>query len=339
MERFHSSAPGSAVGDGFRHDGDLDEVGPDDLLRTGLHPRANPSDRSQGNEPEPERAMDEADRQECDRVGGGTCRSALLDPRPRLQIHPVLRPNPEYRQYRGRETSATLPEPECVCGAVREDHQNGMRGAVRPLRRKRLAACDPGVLGALSRRTQSSGDRQCHSLSRPTVGAAGSASGKGGTPWRVAELLPPSSYLTKVGARLCDSPVASQSCRLASGRPALGVPDDRPLNRNSMSCRSLVVPAALLWRVKSRTPTSDEYFDRMALNTASAIWVGIDGNSDSTVEQIGTEQDWTSGSPVYYAWFDMYPAVGYMITTFPVQPGDEISAEVQFIAKNKFVLS
>jgi hypothetical protein len=77
----------------------------------------------------------------------------------------------------------------------------------------------------------------------------------------------------------------------------------------------------------------------MALNTASAIWVGIDGNSDSTVEQIGTEQDWTSGSPVYYAWFDMYPAAGYMITTFPVQPGDEISAEVQFIAKNKFVLS
>jgi hypothetical protein len=76
-----------------------------------------------------------------------------------------------------------------------------------------------------------------------------------------------------------------------------------------------------------------------ALNTASAIWVGIDGSSDNTVEQIGTEQDWTSGAPAYYAWFEMYPATGYMLTTFPVQPGDEISAEVQFIAKNQFVLS
>ena len=75
------------------------------------------------------------------------------------------------------------------------------------------------------------------------------------------------------------------------------------------------------------------------LNTASAIWVGIDGSSDRTVEQIGTEQDWTSGAPVYYVWFEMYPARGFMLTAFPIQPGDEISAEVQFIAKNKFVLS
>src|ERR1700693_5866275 len=76
-----------------------------------------------------------------------------------------------------------------------------------------------------------------------------------------------------------------------------------------------------------------------ALDSASATWVGIDGSSDNTVEQIGTEQDWTAGAPVYYAWFEMYPAPGFMLTMFPVQPGDEISAEVQAIAKNKFVLS
>jgi hypothetical protein len=75
------------------------------------------------------------------------------------------------------------------------------------------------------------------------------------------------------------------------------------------------------------------------LNTASAVWVGIDGDSNRTVEQIGTEQDWAGGAPVYYAWFEMYPARGFMITAVPIQPGDEISAEVQFIAKNKFVLS
>jgi hypothetical protein len=75
------------------------------------------------------------------------------------------------------------------------------------------------------------------------------------------------------------------------------------------------------------------------LDTSSAIWVGIDGDLDRTVEQIGTEQDWTSGAPVYYAWFEMYPARGFLITAIPIQPGDEISAEVQFLAKNKFILS
>ena len=37
--------------------------------------------------------------------------------------------------------------------------------------------------------------------------------------------------------------------------------------------------------------------------TYSAVWVGIDGYaSDSTVEQIGTEQDVVNGTPVYQAW-------------------------------------
>jgi peptidase A4-like protein len=75
------------------------------------------------------------------------------------------------------------------------------------------------------------------------------------------------------------------------------------------------------------------------LDTSSAVWVGIDGAADKTVEQIGTEQDWNSGGPVYYAWFEMYPKIGYYIPTLPVQPGDQITAEVQLISKNMFLLS
>src|ERR1017187_1834952 len=86
------------------------------------------------------------------------------------------------------------------------------------------------------------------------------------------------------------------------------------------------------WRVPSVTSSG-------TLDTSSAIWVGIDGDTDNTVEQIGTEQDWTAGAPVYYAWFEMYPAGGYMVPTFTPQPGDQISAEVQFVSKNKFILS
>jgi Peptidase A4 family len=86
------------------------------------------------------------------------------------------------------------------------------------------------------------------------------------------------------------------------------------------------------WRVPAVTSSG-------TLLTSSAIWVGIDGDLDKTVEQIGTEQDWDSGTPVYFAWFEMYPARAFLITAVPIQPGDKISAEVQFMAKNKFVLS
>jgi len=86
------------------------------------------------------------------------------------------------------------------------------------------------------------------------------------------------------------------------------------------------------WRVPSVASSG-------TLDTSSAIWVGIDGDTDNTVEQIGTEQDWFAGAPVYYAWFEMYPARAFQILTFTPQPGDQISAEVQFVPKNKFILT
>ncbi len=64
-------------------------------------------------------------------------------------------------------------------------------------------------------------------------------------------------------------------------------------------------------------------------STYSSSWVGLDGYNDGTVEQIGTEQDWSGGSAQDYAWFEMYPKFGYRIANFPVKAGDVISAEVQ----------
>lgn len=71
----------------------------------------------------------------------------------------------------------------------------------------------------------------------------------------------------------------------------------------------------------------------------SAIWVGIDGYSSGTVEQLGTEQDWINGSQQNYAWFEMYPQDSYEIVNFPVDIGDEISAEVQYMGNYIFKLS
>jgi len=59
----------------------------------------------------------------------------------------------------------------------------------------------------------------------------------------------------------------------------------------------------------------------------SAFWVGLDGDTTSTVEQTGTEADCRGGTPSYSAWYEMYPKPS---VTFPdpVAPNDHMSASV-----------
>jgi Peptidase A4 family len=71
----------------------------------------------------------------------------------------------------------------------------------------------------------------------------------------------------------------------------------------------------------------------------SSTWVGLDGDNTSTVEQIGTDQDCSNGGPQYYAWFEMYPKWAYEIVNFPVNPGDMISASVEYTSKGAFTLT
>jgi hypothetical protein len=68
----------------------------------------------------------------------------------------------------------------------------------------------------------------------------------------------------------------------------------------------------------------------------SAIWVGIDGFTSASVEQIGTSHDWVNGNQVNYAWFEMYPSGSYEITGFPVEANDVISADVTYVGNNTF---
>jgi hypothetical protein len=66
-------------------------------------------------------------------------------------------------------------------------------------------------------------------------------------------------------------------------------------------------------------------------NTAfSSIWVGIDGWSSGSVEQIGTEQDTSRSGATYYAWWEMFPNPPVQITTVPISPGDSMSASVKY---------
>lgn len=64
-------------------------------------------------------------------------------------------------------------------------------------------------------------------------------------------------------------------------------------------------------------------------SSASAFWVGLDGYSSTSVEQIGTDSDCDSGTPTYYAWYEMYPNPSVTLpATDAVKPGDRITTLV-----------
>jgi hypothetical protein len=69
----------------------------------------------------------------------------------------------------------------------------------------------------------------------------------------------------------------------------------------------------------------------------SSFWVGIDGDTTNTVEQTGTDADCSSGTPQYYAWYEMYPKFPVNLSN-TVRPGDSITAEVKVATGGKFTL-
>lgn len=80
------------------------------------------------------------------------------------------------------------------------------------------------------------------------------------------------------------------------------------------------------WVVPQLNPTSQQ--------TYSSFWVGIDGYSSNSVEQLGTESDWNNGQH-NYAWIEMFPNFALNIVGFPVNIGDVIEAEVEYLGANK----
>jgi hypothetical protein len=74
------------------------------------------------------------------------------------------------------------------------------------------------------------------------------------------------------------------------------------------------------WVIPTVSGTSTAY---------SSDWVGIDGFSSSTVEQIGTDSDIVNGTPQYYAWYEMYPNVSVNIP-MTIRAGDTVSASVAY---------
>jgi hypothetical protein len=75
-----------------------------------------------------------------------------------------------------------------------------------------------------------------------------------------------------------------------------------------------------------------------AATSYSSFWVGLDGYSSNTVEQTGTDADCSGGSPVYYAWYEMYPKFPKNLS-LAIHPGDTIHASVTTNGTGTFTLS
>jgi Peptidase A4 family len=77
-------------------------------------------------------------------------------------------------------------------------------------------------------------------------------------------------------------------------------------------------------------PSADCLSVKNKKTTIAAFWVGLDGYKSNTVEQTGSEADCSGKTPVYFAWYEFYPAnlVVLPSQTYPVVPGDTLTAEV-----------
>jgi hypothetical protein len=62
---------------------------------------------------------------------------------------------------------------------------------------------------------------------------------------------------------------------------------------------------------------------------AAVFWVGLDGWYNRTVEQAGVEAYCSGTTPMYTAWWEMFPS-NHITQVFSVHPGDAIAASVSY---------
>ena len=73
-------------------------------------------------------------------------------------------------------------------------------------------------------------------------------------------------------------------------------------------------------------------------NSFSSFWVGLDGDTSKTVEQIGTSANCRNGIPTYSAWYEMYPKLSGQLP-ITINAGDSISASVSASTSGAFTLT
>jgi len=74
-------------------------------------------------------------------------------------------------------------------------------------------------------------------------------------------------------------------------------------------------------------------------NTFSSEWVGIDGWSSNTVEQIGTDADCLGTAPYYWVWYEFYPYGSIVIHDVSIAAGDKFAAAVTYDGDNYYTVA
>ncbi|HEX3783734.1 MAG TPA: G1 family glutamic endopeptidase [Pseudonocardiaceae bacterium] len=69
----------------------------------------------------------------------------------------------------------------------------------------------------------------------------------------------------------------------------------------------------------------------------TSFWVGFDGDTSDSVEQIGASGDCDGTTPDYYAWWEMYPAGVHELSN-TTKPGDVFDAKVTYGGSGKYTL-
>jgi hypothetical protein len=69
----------------------------------------------------------------------------------------------------------------------------------------------------------------------------------------------------------------------------------------------------------------------------ASFWVGLDGAGNDTVEQIGASSDCSGTTPVYEAWWEMFPG-GAVLTGGAIAPGDVFNAKVTYDGSGNYTL-
>jgi Peptidase A4 family len=95
------------------------------------------------------------------------------------------------------------------------------------------------------------------------------------------------------------------------------------VSTNNLFPQPQVVGVNASWIVPAVTTSGFDAF--------SAAWIGVGGQTDSTLIQIGSEHDSISGQPVYALWYELLPANSIPIENITVSPGDQINAAVTLI--------
>ena len=74
-------------------------------------------------------------------------------------------------------------------------------------------------------------------------------------------------------------------------------------------------------------------------NTYVALWAGLDGYNDSTVEQAGVLGECYHGKAYYYVWYEFYPSPAVFLSNMTAAPGDRVYVNVTYIGGGEFKIN